>query len=208
HFEEAAKFAAFSLELQPSNPSAMKLLVEAKLELRDTDAALETGRTLQLLYPAEATDLVRQVNDTSRQAFEAHDYTRAALFAGYSTRLRTAFQPDMEAELARSEFLLGNFRAAAESYRKLMEDKMRDRSEVGDVRYYADSLGSYQKSDAARDFRAAVSGQRNLTAEQSAQIKIEEAGLMVMAGNDSAAKAIVAGREPFAPELGARLGWW
>jgi predicted Zn-dependent protease len=208
HYEEAAKFAAFSLELQPSNPSAMKLLIEAKLELRDIDAALETGRRLQLLYPTDETELVRQVNDTSRQAFEARDYNRAALFAGYSTRLRAAFQPRIEVELARSEFLLGDFPAAAESYRKLIEHNVSDRSDVWDVRDYADSLGSYQKSDAARDFRTAVSGQRHLSADQSAQIKIEEAGLMVMAGDDSAAKAIVAGREPFAPELAARLGWW
>src|SRR5262249_18287168 len=133
---------------------------------------------------------------------------RAALFAGYSTRLRAALQPDMEAELARSEFLLGDFRAAAESYRKLIEDKRRDKNEVHDVEDYADSLGSYRKSDAARDFRTAVDNGRNLSFEQTARMKIEEAGLMVMAGDDSAAKAIVAGREPFAPELGARLGWW
>jgi predicted Zn-dependent protease len=208
HYEEAAKFAAFSLELQPNNPSAMKLLVEAKLELRDIDAALETGRRLQLLYPTDETILVQQVNETSRQAFAAHDYSRAALFAGYSTRLRAAFQPDMEAELARSEFLLADFRAAAESYRKLIEDSMRDKNEVHDVQDYADSLGSYRKSDAARDFRTVVDGERNLSFQQTARMKIEEAGLMVMEGDDSAAKAIVAGREPFAPELGARLGWW
>src|SRR5262249_5012383 len=163
-------------------PSAMKLLVEAKLELHDTDAALETGRRLQTLYSAEATDLVRQVNETSRQAFAAHDYGRAALFAGYSTRLRTYFQPDMEAELARSEFLLGNFQTAAESYRKLIEDSMPFKNDILDVQDYADSLGSYQKNGAAHDFRAAISGQGHLNAEQSARMKIEEAGLMVMAG--------------------------
>jgi hypothetical protein len=41
-----------------------------------------------------------------------------------------------------------------------------------------------------------------------AQIKIEEAGLLIIAGNEDMARALTEGSISFAPERAARLGWW
>lgn len=210
-FEDAGKFASFSLQLQPDNPHSLKLLAEVKLETNDVATALEIGHKLQELYPTSGEELLETVNRIGREAFESRNYNRAALFAGYSTGLSRAIEPDMQVELARSQFMLADFAASAESYRKLIDADIGD--EVGLLPAllsgYADALGSTsRRADAAREFQAAVRPAKGVTAEMAARTHIEEAGLRVMANDDSMARPLAEGQGSFAPELSARLAWW
>jgi predicted Zn-dependent protease len=212
HFDEAAQFAAFSLDLQPNNPNSLKLLAEAKLELADVDAVLEIGGKLQKLYPEAALQLLRYINDASRQAFEARNYERAARFASCSLRLEQATQPDIQSLFARAEFVMADFRASADAYRKLIDaDVHNDEVTLTPalVTAYADALGSLaQHADSAREFQTALRPAHGLSDDLAAQIKLEEAGLLIMAGDEAMARSLTAVPISFAPEHGARLGWW
>ncbi|HEY6307001.1 MAG TPA: M48 family metalloprotease [Candidatus Angelobacter sp.] len=211
HFEEAGQFAAFSLELQPNNPTSLKLLAQVKLELSDVDAALEIGRKLQKLYPQAASQFVQTVNSAASQAFEARNYERAARFASCSLHLEQALQPEVESEFARSEFAIAAFREAADAYRTLIEADIRHHYslEPSLIQAYANSLGALtQHADAAREFQDAVRPGPGAGDDLAAQIKIEDAGLLVMTGNDSVARSLSDGPASFAPEHAARLGWW
>ncbi|HEY6372102.1 MAG TPA: hypothetical protein VIX37_16115, partial [Candidatus Sulfotelmatobacter sp.] len=74
---------------------------------------------------------------------------------------------------------------------------------------YANSLGALtQHADAAREFQDAVRPGPGAGDDLAAQIKIEDAGLLVMTGNDSVARSLSDGPASFAPEHAARLGWW
>jgi predicted Zn-dependent protease len=108
---------------------------------------------------------------------------------------------------------MADFRAAADAYRKLIEADIRSKDEVtltsSLVIAYADSLGSIaQHSDGAREFQATLRPARGISDDLAAQIKLEEAGLLVMAGDESMARSLGEGPLSFAPEHGARLGWW
>jgi len=210
HFAEAGEFAAFSLELQPNNPSSMRLLAEVKLELDDMNAAVEIGQKLQKLYPQPAADLVGYAYSASNTAFQAHNYTRAARFASYALRLNPS-QPEMQTQLAASEFALADFRAAADAYRKVITGVIHDEEtpSLAQVANYADSLGSAARhADAAKEFQATLGSGKSFTDEVASRIKMEKAGLEIMAGNDSAARALAQADASFAPEHAARLGWW
>jgi predicted Zn-dependent protease len=211
HFEEAGQFAAFSLELQPNNASSLKLLAEVKLELADMSAALAAGRKLQKLYPQAGAELNQYAYSASDQAFLSRNYARAARFASYSLQLEAAPQLDAWSLLALSEFALGDFRAAAEAYRKIIEVNLRDDSSIEPslVRVYADSLGATSRhADAAREFQAAVHPRNSASEDFIAGVKMEEAGLLILAGNESMARSLTEGPAAFAPEHAARLGWW
>jgi len=211
HFADAVKFAGFSLELEPDHPRSLTLLTEAELELGDVDAALESGRKLKKLYPKDGADLNGYAYSTGSSAFAAHNYQRAVRFASYSLELEPGFQPDTESLLARSEFLLGDFRAAADAYRKLIEYDLRTQLTIEPalVSAYADSLGSISNhSDRSHEFRSVVHAGGNSNDDLIAQIKIEEAGLLIIAGNEDMARSLTEGSISFAPERAARLGWW
>jgi beta-barrel assembly-enhancing protease len=211
HFDEAGRFAAFSLELQPNNASSLKLLAEVKLELADVNAALEIGRRLQKLYPQAGAELNQYAYSAGDRAFQARDYARAARFASFDLELVSAPQMDTRSLLARSEFALGDFLAAAHAYGKIIELKRSDESSVEPslIQVYADSLGSTtRRADAAREFQAAVRPPRSAGEDFIAGVKMEEAGLLIMAGNESMARSLTEGSGSFAPEHAARLGWW
>jgi predicted Zn-dependent protease len=210
HYADAGRFVTFSLELQPNNPSSMKLLAEVKMELDDMNAAVEIGQKLQKLYPQSAADLVGYAYSASNVAFQAHDYARAARFASYSLRLDPS-QPQLQTQLAASEFALADFRGAAETYRKLITGVIHDEEtpSLAQVGNYADSLGSaVHHGDAAKEFQTTLGSGKSFTADVASRVKMEKAGLEIMAGNDSAARSLTQGDTSFAPEHAARLGWW
>jgi beta-barrel assembly-enhancing protease len=209
-FAEAGRFAAFALELQPNNPSSMKLLAEVKLELDDMNAAVEIGQKLQKLYPQSAADLVGYAYSASNTAFQAHNYALAARFASYSLRLEPS-QPTLQEQLAASEFALADFHAAAETYRKRVAGVLHDKESPTQALLgnYADALGSSaRRGDAAKEFRTTLGAGKNFTEDLAARVKMEQAGLEIMAGNDSAARSLTGSDASFAPEHAARLGWW
>jgi predicted Zn-dependent protease len=210
HFAEAGQFVAFSLELQPNNPGSLKLLAEIKLELGEMDAAVETGQRLQKLYPQSAADLVGYAYSASNTAFQTHNYERAARFASYSLRLVPS-QPSLQEQLAASEFGMADFRAAADAYHKLISGAVqkKENPETASVSSYADALGSLARhADARNEFQAALGSGKNFDEDLAARVKIEQAGLEIMTGNDSLARSLTQTDNSFAPEHAARLGWW
>jgi len=218
-FVEAAQFAAFSLELQPNNSSSLTLLAQIKLEQSEMEAALEIGNRLARLYPTAGTILVQYANATCRQAFQARNYERAIRFATFAQRLDPTRKLDptrqsgMELILAQSQFALADFPAAAQSYRRIIEAQIRQQPvfDFSVLRSYADSLGAAPRhSEAAREFQLTVSNLLSQRTDFAFQARMEEAGLLLMAGDESKAAALTepANEREYAPEHAARLGWW
>lgn len=210
HFDDAGRLAAFSLDLQPNNAGSLKLLAEVKLEQNDAATALDIGHKLQRLYPSAASSLKDYTYTMSERAFQLHDYARAARFAAFTLELTPRPQADMQSVLARSEFSLGNFRAAADDYGKLIASDLRNETSIEPavLEAYADALGSLaQHAKAAQEFAATLQPSASASDDFNAQVKIEEAGLMIIAGNEAQARSLSEGSS-FAPERAARLGWW
>lgn len=212
-FPEAAKLAAFSLQLQPNNPEALQLLAQVDLELGDGKGALEVGQKLRKLYPDSGAQLLQAVNGMATTALQTHNYDRAARFLAYSLSLEP-FQPEAQQQLAAAEFARADFRAAADANRRIIETALRQNDTVDPVvvRNYADSLGSLSlHGEAAHEFERLLKPLATDRSDLGSQIKIEDAGLLVMTGDESKARALTtssADLQMFAPEHIARLGWW
>jgi predicted Zn-dependent protease len=214
-YSDAARLASFSLDLQPNNANALQLLAEVDLELGDIKAATEVGEKLRKLYPNMGAVLVQHVNNSVDQALQRHDYNRAAQFAAYSLALEP-LQPETRSQLAQAEFNRANFRAAANAYAKLIEDSLRHKDTLAPetVRSYADALGSLpDHKQAASEFQSVLPPLAAERDDFGFQVRIEGAGLFLMAGDESQAVALAKSAttpasEAFAPEHIARLAWW
>jgi predicted Zn-dependent protease len=208
HLADAIEFATFSLQLQPESRGSLKLLAQAKLGLGDMSGALEAGRKLKKLYPTAANELNAYASTARQIALEAHHYAWAARYATFSLELE-GMDLDAESALARSEFALGDFRAAADAYRRIIEVNLRENSGTAPpeaILDYADALGSLPRhAEAALEFHNVVHPGKSSPKDLNT---IEEAGLLLVAGNDARARSLGEGRISFAPELAARLGWW
>src|SRR5262245_33740068 len=102
----------------------------------------------------------------------------------------------MPSQLAASEFALADFRASAETYRKLITSVLHDKESPTPVQIakYADALGSAGRhADAAREFQATFASAKNFTEDLATRVKMEQAGLEIMAGNDSKARSLTEG---------------
>jgi len=212
-FSDAARLANFSLELQPNNSNALLLLAQVDLELGDVKAAIETGQKLRKLYPGMGASLIQNANSEATQALQARNYERGARYSSYSLQLEP-LQPEAQEQLARSEFALAHFRAAADACRKIISDAIRQKDTLDPaiVRVYADSLGSLTShKEAANEFELVFRPVADDQSDLGFQIRIEGTGLWLMAGDESKARALSAPAphaEYYAPERLARLGWW
>lgn len=208
-YEKAAKLAKQSLELQPDQPETLKLLAEAQFWTSDFAAAAETRRKLRNMYPETAEKLRAYADGLAASSLAQHKYDDAAKVAALSLDLSPNQQGAL-ATLAKAQFALANFPAAAAAYRQLLDLHL---SNAELVRRYADSLSASDLTPhTAGDFQAWTAGIQAAPALQ-ADMRIEAAGLMAMTGNDASAKAIVAeSQEPggfrITPEALGRLGWW
>src|SRR5262249_2407210 len=115
--------------------------------------------------------------------------------------------------VARSEFARANFQAAADAYRRMIEKDAREDNgpDANDFQTYAEALGCLpQHAESVRQFQSALRLFRVQSDDFAALGKIELAGLMIMAGDDSQARALTASEpaQSFAPERLSRLAWW
>ncbi len=208
-YENAAKLAKQSLELQPDQPETLKLLAEAQFWTSDFAGAAETCRRLKNMYPETAERLRVYADGLAASMWAQHKYDAAARVAALSLDLSPNQQGAL-ATLAKAQFALANFSAAAAAYRQLLDLHL---SNADVVRRYADSLSAADLTPrAAQDFQA-WSASIQVSPALETDLRIEAAGLMAMTGNDAPAKAIVAeSQEPggfrIAPEALGRLGWW
>ena len=208
-YEKAVTLAKQSLELQPDQPETLKLLAEAQFWTSDFTGAAETSRKLMNLYPETAEKLRVYADGLAASFWAQHKFEEAAKLATLSLDLSPNQQGAL-ATLAKAQFALANFPAAAAAYRKLLDLHL---SNADVVRRYADSLSASDLTPrTAQDFQAWTASMQVAPA-LAADLRIEAAGLMAMTGNGAPAKAIVAeSQEPGAarmtPEALGRLGWW
>jgi predicted Zn-dependent protease len=215
HFAEAAKFASASLDLQANNAPALTVLADAQMAMGDYAASGATYHRLLNLYPADAENVITFTASTASRALAAHRYQQALDVSAFWLTLRPnereALTIEAQAELAR-----GEFSAAAKALRNLLDLTPKNAEvDVLLVWNYADALsGANLGPSAVQDFHSFMLADRtvsNTTIEN--QIKIEDAGLALMAGDSALARDLV--DEPrgvrgswISPELLGRLGWW
>jgi predicted Zn-dependent protease len=215
HFDQAAKFASASLDLQPDNAKALTVLADAQIAMSDYSAAGATYQRLLNLYPADAVNIVTYAASTARRALDAQHGRQAldaaAFWLTLQPRARDAFAIEASAEMA-----LGDFSAAAKTYRNLLDlTPKRVPPPMQLVWSYADALSAANLGHAAvQDFRSFMITDRNVSAAISEnQIRIEHGGLSLTAGDSAPASELVGiaervGVSRISPEVMGRLGWW
>lgn len=208
-YGDAVKTASYSLELQPNEKEALRIVAQAQFALgnyRDGDDAV---RKLRNMYPDTAEEALAYLNRLTAAQFEQGRYQDAMNSAGESL----ALQPNQRETLlilANSEFALANFSAAAPVYRKLLDS---DALDLAVLRSYADALaGTAPNLATVRDFEAWAAKINAHSEVLSAEMRIETAGLYLMQGDETRTKAIWeqarSNQGVIAPELLARLAWW
>jgi predicted Zn-dependent protease len=142
----------------------------------------------------------------AEDAFREDKYAVAAQTARNSLQRSPNYEKALQV-LAESEFALANFPASAAAYRRLLDFHAAD-LELG--RRYALALsGSHQPVNAVREYEIWLVG----TATASPKLKLELAGLKLLAGDSAAAEmalktlTIDASAED-TDEASARLGYW
>ena len=209
-YEKAEQLAMHSLELQPNQAEALKILAEAQLWMSDFTGALDTCRKLHNMYPQTGDELRIYADRLAASHWARHQYQEAVSMAALSLELK----PDQEEALsilAKAQFAVANFSAAAVAYRKLLDKEV---SDIDLVRGYADSLSATNLApQAERDFQAWQARTNPTIPAVATQLRIELAGLMLMAGDETPAKTVVAEAKGadaglIAPEFLGRLGWW
>ncbi len=209
HYAQAVKMASYALELQPSERDALKILAEAQFALVDVRDGDEAIRKLRNMYPETTEEVLDYLNQATTTRFGQGRYQDAASLASESIGLRPD-QREILLVLGNAQFALANFSAAAPVYRKLLDQ---DASGISILRSYTDALASTGRSPAmARDFEAWMAGVHAPSEPFAVQMRVEDAGLHVLNGDEALAKAIVeqarSNQGVVAPELLGRLGWW
>jgi len=204
-FAKAAQITRQVLELQPNLPGALKILAEAQLSAQDFAGAAETCAKLKNLYPDEARDVRTFADERAESAWGKRRYQEAASLSGISLDLAPGQERALSL-LAKSQFALANFSAAADAYRKLFETKSHWDSDV--VRAYATALSARDdKSQGPPDLQALLA---KAAAPEPSSVRVaraEMAGLWLMAGSEAQAQSILDDAQ-MPPEILGRLGWW
>jgi beta-barrel assembly-enhancing protease len=215
HFEPAAKFASASLDLQPNNAPALIVLAEAQMEMADYAAAGATYQRLISRYPSDAESVITYITWSARNALGSHHYQQARDKAAFELSLRPNESEPLRIE-ADAALALADFPAAAKAFRGLIDLTPKDSPVNMELVWsYADALSAAGSGQGAvSDFRSLVETSRpESTSTVENEIRIEYAGLSLMAGDAGAANEMVAhargvGGSWIPPELMTRLGWW
>lgn len=209
HYDEAVKMARYALELQPNERDALRVLSEAQFALTNVRDGDEAVRKLRNMYPETADEVLVYLNQLAESQFARGHYQDAVSLAGESLELKPD-QREILVVLANAQFALANFSAAAPVYRKLLNQ---DSSGVAVLRSYTDALAGTGRSPAiARDFETWMAGVHAPSEPLAVQMRLEDAGLHVLNGDETLAKTIVeqarSNQGVIAPELLGRLAWW
>ena len=215
HFPEAAKYAAAYLDLQPNNASALTVLADAQLAMGNYPEAGSTYQHLLKLYPDSAGDVVTYAASTARRVMDEKHYQQALDVSSFWLTLSPNAVEALTIQ-ANAGVALGNFAAAAKACRRLLDLTPKDAQvDVQQVWRYADALSVANLGQAGiNDFRTFMETRRPAsTTTIESQIRIEYAGLALMAGDPSPAKELVKSQEvgggsEIPLEIMGRLGWW
>ena len=137
-------------------------------------------------------------------ALESHRYPIAAQLAQRSLKVREG-QPNAWQTLARAQFAQADFRAASDSYRKLLE--LRPNEET--AKAYAESLSAAVRQTAAEEFRRWASSAK----PEVPGTDVLQAGLDLLAGNSAEAHRLAeqfraTPQDASSPTFLGELGWW
>src|SRR5579862_1635673 len=212
-YNQAEKFAAASLNLQANNAQALIFLSEAEMALTDFGASRAAYQKLKNLYPDDAESVVAFARSFAAEARDAHRFGQAAEVASYWLTLdpqaTEALTIQAEAGLA-----LGNFSTSSKAFRKLLDLTPKDQQvDMNLVWSYAEALSAANSPrESAQEFGEFMAEQRISTPALNSQIKIEWAGLMLLAGNGAPAEEMIrkggSAEYGVAPEHLIRLAWW
>lgn len=137
-------------------------------------------------------------------ALESHRYQIAARLAQRSLKVREG-QPKAWETLARAQFGQADFRAASDSYRKLLELSASEEN----AKAYAESLSAADRQTASEEFRRwAASVKPELPGTN-----VLQAGLDLVAGNSAGAHKLAeqfraTPQDAGSPTSLGELGWW
>lgn len=211
HFMDAFNFATASLELQANNADALLFLSEAQMALSEFAASAATYRKLKNLYPDEAENVIAYASSFAIWSRDAHRFEQAGKVAAFWLTL----DPEATGALtiqAEAGLALGDFSTSARAFRNLLDLTPKDQSvDMNLVWSYADALyAAHSPQESATQFRTFMGEPRSSTPAINAQIKIEWAGLKLIAGDAVPSEELtsVAGRAGIAPEHLIRLAWW
>lgn len=143
----------------------------------------------------------------ARAAYDQRKYQQAIQYAKRSLA-RQPRQQEFLRLTARSEFMLGNFAAAAKSYRDLLSES----SDTEDERAFADALAATHGRNASAEFEAWAASVAPSSDRMAVSIRVDRAGLRLLGGDTKAIEGIdreiSAIDKEYTPEMLARIGWW
>jgi predicted Zn-dependent protease len=215
HLADAAKYASASLDLQPNNAQALTVLADAQMAMGDYAASGATYQRFLNLYPAEAENVITFAASTAQRELTAHHFEKARGAAAFWLTIRPRAAEALDIEAA-ADLALGDFAGAAKADRDALDltpqNVLVNRQLVWG---YADALSAAKLGEAAmKDFQSFMETERSTTTSTlENQIRIEFAGLALMAGDSAPAEELArsrrgVGRSRIPPELMGRLGWW
>jgi predicted Zn-dependent protease len=213
HYDQAAKFAAASLDLQANNPKGLTAFADAQIGLSDFAGAAANYAKVKNLYPQDSTHVLAYIRSYAESALQAHRYTQAAKAATFWLTLEPGKGEALLVQ-AQAGLALGDFSTSAMAFRNLLDLTPKNQFvEMNLVWSYADALSAAQApQESAREFGEFMAKPRLSTPALDSQIKIEWAGLTLLAGNGAPAEEIIrngqGGINGVAPEHLIRLGWW
>jgi tetratricopeptide (TPR) repeat protein len=200
-FEQAEKLAGISLELQPNQSEALKILTEAQLQLAKYADAAGAGRNLRRFYPAVALEVGQYAEHLASVKFAAQHYREAADLAAQAADL----EPEAWGPLviqAKAGFALAEFSSAADAYGRAIQ---RDPVDPDLRRSYADALAaSHPTLQTAQSFEALLAS----VPAVASLVRVDGAGLRLLAGDGRVAQGMLAETDSLPPESVGRLGWW
>lgn len=210
HFQEAAQFAAQSLDLKPDQSEALAALAEARFALRDYDISATAYRRLLALSPREAAGVVDFAARRAQAALSETKYDEAADLAEETLKL----QPDAAQPLGvlgDAKFALADFQTAAAAYRKAVDANPGDDARAADFATALSAEGAPRQ--AAAEFDTWLKTLHSPGIAVSGQVQVDRAGLSVMAGDSTAFDRMLSqARSATVSMLNAealtRLAWW
>jgi predicted Zn-dependent protease len=202
--EELAGVAVQTLEdYFRSHPRAPERIAQVRRMINAENwGGLTSERPLRIAYVFWS--------ERARRAQQEHQYDYAVRAATHSLSLQPE-QPDVLDVLGRAQFMLADFEAAAATDRTLLERKPAD---VDLASRYASALGARgAPAKAAPEFQEWLAAAKIQDTDVITQIKVDAAGLWLLAGNSKPAaeiEQVLKRRQDsvWAPERLGRLGSW
>jgi predicted Zn-dependent protease len=191
------------LTVQPSHPRLLKAAGSAYAIKGDDVKAAEKATMFQRLYSDQVSSAAAEAAHSADELLGANRFSESASMA----RLALSYDPNLKLRtLADAELAQAHFSEAAAAYEQAFDVTSADASWLHS---FTDALGAAHPRSAAQELQTFL-GRFPGYSLPEAPVKVELAGLAVLAGNDTPAQAILQGvaSGETAPELLSRLGVW